>query len=76
MEYSCQTKFLYSKIPGIKGYFTMLKSLQKFDKNERFHNACRDAGLSSTQEHEFSHYLHDSGQNEERMAYQEIRIEL
>lgn len=42
-------------------------------ENERFHNACRDAGLSSTQEREFSHYLHDSGQNEERMEYQEIR---
>lgn len=40
---------------------------------EKFRNACRDAGLSETQRHEFSQYMHDRGLLSDYMSYQEIR---
>lgn len=40
---------------------------------EKFRNACRDAGLDETQRQQFSRYMHDQDMLEGYVSYQEIR---
>ena len=45
-------------------------------ENERFHNACRDAGLDSDEENRFSEVFHQRPSYErERMSYSDIKSE-
>lgn len=40
---------------------------------QKFRNACRDAGLNDVQRQQFSRYMHDKGLLEDYMSYQDIR---
>lgn len=40
---------------------------------EKFRNACKNAGLSEAEMREFSHYCHDHGVLDDYMTYDQIK---